>query len=106
MARRTDLLNKITKQLAILAHEVELMNRSNRMSLNSDAETIFCGLINRLEGWNLSNLNEVAQNYPGIDLADPARRIAVQITASNGPKKVSHTLRSSSRTRCSGILTA
>lgn len=92
MARRTDLLNRITKQLAILAHEIELMNRSNRMTLNSDAETIFCGLINRLEGWDLRNLNEVAQNYPGIDLADPDRRIAVQITASASQKKVSHTL--------------
>lgn len=92
MARRMDLLNKITKQLAILACEVELMNRSNRMTLNSDAETIFCGLINRLEGWELRNLNEVAQNYPGIDLADPERRIAVQITASASQKKVEHTL--------------
>jgi len=87
-----DLLNRITKQLAILAYEIELMNRSNRMTLNSDAETIFCGLINRLEGWELRNLNEVSQNYPGIDLADPARRIAVQITASASSKKVSHTL--------------
>ena len=92
MARRMDLLNKITRQLSILACEIELMNRSNRMTLNSDAETIFCGLINRLEGWNLGNLNEVAQNYPGIDLADPVRRVAVQITASNTQKKVDHTL--------------
>lgn len=92
MARRTDLLNKITRQLAVLACEIELMNRSNRMTLNSDAETIFCGLINRLEGWDLRNLNEVAQNYPGIDLADPGRRVAVQITASASQKKVDHTL--------------
>ena len=92
MARRMDLLNKITKQLAVLAYEVELMNRSNRMTLNSDAETIFCGLINRLEDWNLRNLNEISQNYPGIDLADPEGRIAVQITASASQKKVDHTL--------------
>ena len=92
MARRMDLLNRITKQLAVLAYEIEMMNRSNRMTLNSDAETIFCGLINRLEGWELRNLNEVSQHYPGIDLADPGQRIAVQITASASAKKVSHTL--------------
>lgn len=92
MARRMDLLNKITKQLSILAYEIELMNRSNRMTLNADAETIFCGLINRLEGWALRNLNEVEQNFPGIDLADTGRRIAVQITASGTQKKVDHTL--------------
>ena len=92
MARRTDLLDRITRQLAVVAYEIEMVNRSNRMSLNSDAETIFCGLINRLEGWELRNLNEVSQNYPGIDLADTGRRIAVQITASASSKKVSHTL--------------
>lgn len=92
MARRTHLLDRITRQLSVLATQITMMGRSNRLSLNADAETIFCGLINRLEGWNLRNLNEVAQNYPGIDLADPEGRIAVQITASASQKKVDHTL--------------
>ena len=93
MARRMDLLNQITRQLSVLATEIALENRSNRMTLNSDVETIYCGFVNRLCGWELGNLNEEAQNFPGIDLADRKRGIAVQITASATNEKVKHTLK-------------
>ena len=93
MARRMDLLNQITRQLSVLATEIALENRSNRMTLNSDVEDIYCGFVNRLCGWELSNLNEEAQNFPGIDLADRKRGIAVQITASATGEKLKHTLK-------------
>lgn len=93
MARRMDLLNQITRQLSVLATEIALENRSNRMTLNSDVESIYCGFINRLCGWELGNLNEEAQNFPGIDLADRKRGIAVQITASATAEKLRHTLK-------------
>ena len=93
MARRMDLLNQITRQLSVLATEIALENRSNRMTLNSDAEDIYCGFVNRLCGWELSNLNEEAQNFPGIDLADRKRGIAVQITTSATGEKLKHTLK-------------
>lgn len=93
MARRMDLLNQITRQLSVLATEIALENRSNRMTLNSDVETIYCGFVNRLCGWELGNLNEESQNFPGIDLADRKRGIAVQITASATNEKLKHTLK-------------
>lgn len=88
-----DLLNRVTRQLSVLATEIALENRSNRMTLNSDVETVYCGFINRLCGWELGNLNEETQNFPGIDLADRKRGIAVQITASASNDKLRHTLK-------------
>ena len=45
MARRMYLLNHITRHLSVLATEIALENRSNRMTLNSDVESIYCGFI-------------------------------------------------------------
>lgn len=66
----------------------------SRTDLNKAAETILIPLLNEVYGWNLENINyaENDNNYPGIDLADEAAGISIQVTATPDLKKIKHTL--------------
>lgn len=66
-----------------------------RTDLNKAAETILIPLLNEIYGWNLVNVNyaEDDNNYPGIDLADKAAKVSIQVTATTSSEKVKHTLR-------------
>ena len=53
-----------------------------RTDLNKASETILIPLLNEIYGWNLENLNySENNNKPGIDLADKAARVCIQVTA-------------------------
>ena len=60
----------------------------------SDAvEEFYRELLNRAFGYQLKNMNRVKGNYPGIDLADDAAGVAVQVTTTETAEKVRHTLK-------------
>lgn len=65
-----------------------------RTDLNKAAETVLVPLLNEMYGWNLKNINyaEGSNNYPGIDLADEAVGISIQVTATSTAEKVKHTI--------------
>lgn len=92
MKGRLFYINRISDQLAVLAASIRLANQSNRSDINVMAEQLLCGLLNRIYGWHLTNVNFSLQKYPGVDLCDPDVSIAVQVTAANRLEKVRHTL--------------
>ena len=60
----------------------------------SDAvEEFYRELLNRAFGYQLKNMNRVKGNYPGIDLADDAAGVAVQVTTTETAEKVRQTLK-------------
>ena len=64
-----------------------------RTDLNKASETILIPLLNEIYGWNLENLNySENNNKPGIDLADKAAWVCIQVTATTTSDKVKHTL--------------
>ena len=89
---RTNLTNLLERQLGTLVSSVEIAIRNNLSSSNVVAETTLAGLLNKVYGWGLVNANAVSQNFPGIDLIDQERNIAVQVTSTRTLEKVRHTL--------------
>ncbi len=68
-------------------------NSINYTDTNIDAENIACGLLNRVYGWNLINLNNLQMNYPGIDLGDKERKVCVQVTSDSSSRKIKDTVK-------------
>lgn len=89
---RISLIDQLSDQLALLVVKTKNDIRSNLGSTNVVAETILCGLLNRMYDWNLVNANSISQNYPGVDLIDERNNIAVQVTSTCTKAKIQNTL--------------
>lgn len=89
---RDVLVNRMQKLLGTLVHSVEIASQNNLSSSHVVAEATTAGLLNRIYGWELVNANAIRQNFPGVDLIDKDRNIAVQVTATRTVEKVRHTL--------------
>lgn len=89
---RDVLVNRLQKLLGTLVHSVEIASQNNLSSSHVVAEATTAGLLNRIYGWELVNANAIRQNFPGVDLIDKDRNIAVQVTATRTVDKVRHTL--------------
>ena len=65
-----------------------------KTDINKDAQTILIPLLAEVYGYqNLNNLDFTeGSNYPSVDLGDETARVAFQITATRGIKKVKDTL--------------
>lgn len=90
--KRVEILQNIAAKLGLLKNQIELENQINFYNNNIGSENLMCGLLNYIYGWNLVNLNKKEKNYPGIDLGDEKKKIAVQITSDNSRKKVQNTI--------------
>lgn len=90
---RDECRKKIAQYLAYLTVLLDILNSNHLMDLNDTLEQTFCGLLNRVFGWNLINLNDDEKNFPGIDLSDCGNRISVQISSTGNANKVHKTLR-------------
>ena len=73
-------------------YSIKLNNSINLTDANIQAEDVVCGLLNRVYGWNLSNLNNLKKNYPGVDLGDFNTKTAAQVTSDRSAKKISETI--------------
>lgn len=82
----------LQQQLGTLTNSVTIAVRNNRPTSAVVAETTLAGLLNRIFGWELVNANAISRNFPGVDLIDRDRKIAVQVTATCSPEKVRNTI--------------
>ena len=89
---REVLVSRLKTQLGTLVHSAEIAAQNNLSSSHVVAETTMLGLLNRIYGWELVNANAIRKNFPGIDLIDEKRNLAIQVTATRTAKKVRHTL--------------
>lgn len=89
---RESMVTQLNEQLGNLVNIVEIAVKENRSGPARTAETTLAGLLNRIYDWELVNANTLRQNYPGIDLIDTKREIAVQVTAKRTVDKVRTTL--------------
>lgn len=90
-----DVVNKLRTELSGLVTQMEGNSAMGLTDLPVLAEGVVLGLFREL--WdlpNLRNLNATEQkNYPGIDLADSGKRVAVQVTATSTLDKVKDTVK-------------
>lgn len=88
---RTDLVKGITHYLILLKGKIELLNILNMQDDNVQAEFFFRDLLNLVFDYELENINIVEANAQSIDLGDPTRRIAIQVTSTSDFSKIRHT---------------
>ena len=93
--RNDELLSRIMRVLAQLITEIKLNNGASKMDINTAAEDFYCGLLNIILGTGtaLRNMNRIHEDFPAIDLGDPEKGIAVQVTATESRDKVRITLK-------------
>jgi len=85
--------NEIKRLLTWLIAYVGADNTSGLTDINIYAETFLIPLLNPIWECNLENLNTYDdQNYPGIDLGDKSKRIAIQVTSTTVRDKITSTV--------------
>jgi hypothetical protein len=90
---RLQVQHRIVKLMSLWAVEISSMGRLSLTDLNNISETILVPLLSEIFDWpDLQNLNTESKNFPGIDLADDKKRVAIQVTSTNTSKKIKHTL--------------
>ena len=86
--------NRIRELMSKFVTEIRSAKAMNRTDINTISENVLIPLFSEIYGYsNLKNLNASENiNFPGIDLGDEGTRIAYQITATSGLKKIKRTL--------------
>lgn len=92
MLTREQLLKRVAYHLTHLSAQAELLGKLHFFDLNIAAEDFYQKLLNQVYGFNLENLNHTQLNAASIDLADPAMRLAVQVTTQRSASKIKSTL--------------
>jgi hypothetical protein len=98
--RQLDLLNEFRELVSQLRTEVEAASAMQLYDTHKIAEEVVLGLFRELYGLSeLRNLNADQKNFPGFDLADDNKRVAIQVTATPNIDKVKSTLETFVRDR-------
>lgn len=97
MFDRETLISHINWDLSVLATYLKLCSGQNLNTPAVLAEDFCVRLLNLLYGYNLSNANAANANAPAVDLVDPARRLAIQITINDTTEKIRNTHRKASQ---------
>ena len=96
MTTRNQLLDQIRRCLSIYADDMKQKGKVNRLEDHISGEDIGAGLMNLVYGLKLENANRGGRNEHAIDLvdrdADDGAGVAVQVTTTNKPQKVNHTM--------------
>jgi hypothetical protein len=87
--------DSIAELMSKFVYQVEAYTALGRTDINKLSEVVLIPLFKEVFGYsNLRNLNTTeGVNYPAIDLADDAARVAFQVTSTPDNEKVKHTLR-------------
>lgn len=93
MLNRQTLINEINSKLAWIKASVELNSSLNLLDCNIHMEHFLIGLLDKVYGYNLVNLNAEESNFTSIDLGDREKRIAIQVTSDNTSTKIKETLK-------------
>lgn len=93
MLTRQKLISEINSKLAWIKASVELNCSLNLLDCNIHMEHFLIGLLNRVYGYSLVNLNAEESNFISIDLGDREKRIAIQVTSDNTSTKIKETLK-------------
>lgn len=93
MITRGHFIGEIVDELSSVANQIAARSKLGLLDLNVFSENFFRDVFNALYDWRLQNLNQSRSNEPGLDLADKARRVAIQVTSRSDAAKVNGTLK-------------
>jgi len=78
-----ELIHKITHQLTYWRTYTELSSSIMLNDVNNTNEALSAKILNKVNGWNLKNLNSEKANFPALDLGDNALGTGVSVTATD-----------------------
>lgn len=87
--------NKIDQFILLLKDLNEIIGQRAKLNLLDNAvlaENFYKGLLNKLFGYELENLNVFTSNFEAIDLIDKNRKLVVQVSCSCTNQKIRETL--------------
>ncbi len=93
MITRGYFIGEIIDELANIANQVDNRCKLGLTDLNKYLEDFFKEILNILLDIHLENLNNERSNAPGLDLGDPLKKIAFQITSEKTSTKINDTLK-------------
>lgn len=82
----------IEKNLNFLAYRIESRSKFNLQEFNIFSESFYRELLNILYDYSLKNLNQINQNFPGVDLIDENNKILIQISSTCNKQKIENSL--------------
>lgn len=85
-------LERINEKISILRHEIGQSALLGLQNIHKHCENLVRDLINLAWNYELINLNEKTQNFPGLDLGDSHRKVAFQVTGTDKKEKIEDTL--------------
>ncbi|MGL4889069.1 MAG: SMEK domain-containing protein [Aeromonas veronii] len=89
---REECLKAISESFSRLSGIVTLQNKIGLTDINKSAEKLFIYILNKTYYLNLSDMNDIQDNYPAIDLADLRARICFQVTSESTNAKFRDTV--------------
>ena len=96
-------LDQTTMLLHAYADTVKTFGRLNLHDINVHSENFFRDFLNDLRGLQLINVNDIWRNEPGVDLADFAQKIIIQVSSECTKKKIQDSLDKTNKTKYSGF---
>lgn len=82
----------ITYVFSLLSTNITFNSQQSKLDINKVMETVLTGLLNKILGLSLVNLNTIKHNHPAIDLGDYATGSAIQVTSDGSKAKFEKTI--------------
>ena len=92
MINKKKYVEYVIDKIALLRAEISSLNKQGYNDANLYCENIVKNIMNIVYDYDLINLNSIKNNYPGVDLGDYQKKIAVQVTSTKTSQKVNKSL--------------
>ncbi len=89
---RSDYFRYIVKRINALATDIISFGKLNILDLHVHSENFYRDFLNKLYGWELTNLNANLPNVEAIDLVDSVNEFVIQVSATNTRRKIEDSL--------------
>jgi hypothetical protein len=84
-------INYVIEKMSYWLTYIKISNSKSYTDINRISEGFVMNLLNIVFDWELEDLNKKQMNYPGIDLGDSLKGIAVQVTSEKTSSKIKDT---------------
>lgn len=89
---RPNYFNVIEERLNLLALRIITRGRLNILDLNGYSENFYQYFLNEVNGWAVTNENDIKQNVEAIDLIDHTNMFVLQVSSTASKQKIESSL--------------
>jgi len=89
---RPNYFNVIEERINLLALRIISRGRLNILDFHGHSENFYQCFLNEVNGWQVTNENDVKQNVEAIDLVDHTNKLILQVSATASKQKIESSL--------------